>query len=103
MCRKVELVFTKCVDKGKYVITNADLFLGLLYSFYFVLNLLTLFEHSLRHLDDFGLTQSEWLYEKARFFWNNYEHIKLPLNILEFLIILSTVKNYMRSERMLKP
>lgn len=102
LLRKIENKFYGSFDRNKYVITNADLFLGLLYSFYFLINLITLFEHSLRHLDDFGLEYSEWLYQNARFFWSNYANIKLPLNILEFGIIIMTVQNYMRSERVVR-
>lgn len=102
LMRQLELKFHGEFERDKYLITNADLFLGLLYSFYFLINLLTLLEHCLRHLDDFGLPYNEWLYQNARFFYLNYEHIKLPLNILEFGIIIMTVQNYMRSERVVR-
>lgn len=102
LMRKAEVYFKGNVERDKYLITNADLFLGLMYIFYCVLNLITLFEHGLRHLDDFGFEKNIWLFENARFFWANYGNIKIPLNILEFGIILLTIKNFMRSERMVR-
>lgn len=101
LCRQIDVWRTGGFDKARYVITNADLFVGVMYSFYALFNILMLIEHSLRHLEDFGLKPNLWLFEHARFLWSNHAMIKLPLNIIEFIIIYSTVQRYMRSTRVL--
>ena len=70
------------IDKKRYLFTNADMFIGIIYRFYTLFNILMLFEHSLRHLDDFGFEHNQWLYENARILWKNHALIKLPLNYI---------------------
>jgi hypothetical protein len=101
LCRQVELQRTGQCEVKRYLVTNADMWVGTLYSFYVLFNILMLVEHSLRHLEDFGLAHSPWLYDNARWLWSNHAFIKLPLNMLEFIIILSTVKRYMQSARVI--
>jgi hypothetical protein len=93
-------------DAQRYTITNADLVIGKVYMIYCLINLLALGENALRHLDDFGFDKSAdatvWLYNHARVIWSSYEYVKYMLNMIEFIAILSTVSNYMRSPRFLK-
>lgn len=93
-------------DKTRYTITNADLIVGKIYILYCLINLLALIENGLRHLDDFGFdSQSDtavWLYHNARLIWNNYEYIKHGMNMVEFIAILTTASNYMRSGKVLR-
>lgn len=92
---------TYCPDK--YVPTNADLVIIKLYLIYILVNVLAIVEHSLRHLEYFGVPidhhWTQYLYENARFIYNNIEYIKNMLNIAELVAILSTAERYMRSPR----
>ena len=85
--------------------TNADLMLACLALLHFVASLLSLIEHCLRHLDDFGLNHElsivAWLNNNAVFIYYAYNPFKALLNCLEFAAVISTVTNYMRSARVL--
>lgn len=76
---------------SSYQITRADTLIGAIYQLYLWISFFTLGEHILRHLDHIGLPYSQWLYENARFFWSNSAYIKLPLNALEFVALLTTI------------
>lgn len=93
-------------DPERYCITNADLVIGKVYMIYCLINFLALAENGLRHLGDFGFDSHSaiavWLYNHARVIWIYYEYIKYPLNMLEFIAILSTASRYMRSPRFFK-
>jgi len=96
-CRYIELKVTGVCETQKYSITNADMLVGVIYFLYLFVSLLMIGEHLLRHLDHIGLEYSAWLNEHARVIWNNHINIKMPLNILEFVAIITTTKAYMRT------
>lgn len=97
ICRQLELRFRGKIPEGKYSITNADMLVGAIYFLYLFVALLSIGEHVLRHLDHIGLEYSPWLNEHARVVWSNHTFIKISLNILEFVAILTTTKEYMRT------
>lgn len=97
ICRKIEFLLTgKCVS-DRYSITNADMLVGVIYFLYLFVSLLMIGEHLLRHLDHIGLEYSHWLNQNARVVWNNQATIKILLNVLEFVVILTTTRAYMRN------
>jgi len=94
-------------NTSDYSITRADMLLGGIYVFYFILNLLALLEHSLRHLDTFGAPSDAgyviYLYENLRIIYHLFPYLKHALNIMEFIAIWSTTVNYMQSNRVMLP
>ena len=106
-CRMIEYQATNAIkDPDIYTITNADLIVGRIYIIYCFINLLALLEHALRHLEHFGFPVDApytiYLYENFRLIWENYEYLKHTLNLVEFIAVLATVSNYMRSARFLR-
>lgn len=92
-------------DKNSYFVTRADMLLGGIYFLYLIISILALIEHILRHLDDFGASEGAnyvlYLHENARYVYHAFPYIKHLLNILEFIVVWSTLTNYMRSGRVL--
>jgi hypothetical protein len=98
-------------------ITTADFVLGAIYAMYFLLSLVSIGEHFIRHLDDVPIILDSvyavvssvnpksftdanelaaYLNEHVRFFYNTYKWLKLPLNMLEHIAILATSYQFMR-------
>ncbi|TDF34563.1 hypothetical protein EYS14_24270 [Alteromonadaceae bacterium M269] len=106
-------------------ITRADFLLGAIYVLYLILSVIMMTEHFIRHLDSvpFILTSvyalvstltpddalmsrhifdapalATYLANNAQFFYNRYEWIKVPLNLLEHIAILATSYHFMRKK-----
>lgn len=106
-------------------ITTADFILGAIYSMYLILSLIMIGEHFIRHLDSVPLVlngvyaavratisnetlakaeinnelqMASYLSVHVKFFYNSYEWIKLPLNMLEHIAILATSYRFMRKK-----
>lgn len=95
---KWEFKLTGEITPHKYVFTNADYILSVIYKCYLLAAVLALGEHIIRHLDDFGLP-SEWSVPDLLYIHSAYAPIKLTLNMLEYVAILSTAHRIMQSER----
>lgn len=97
------LVATKNADGICF--TNADLTLGWVHLLHCLASLLSLIEHSLRHLDDFGLSANlplvQWLNSNAVVVYYSYKPFKLALNVIEVAAVFATAGRYMRSARFL--
>ncbi|XOV78146.1 MAG: hypothetical protein ACFHVJ_14520 [Aestuariibacter sp.] len=94
---KLEYRRTGKVTPYKYLYSNADYTLGLIYKTYLALTVFMLVEHLLRHPDDLGLPV-EWALN-LRYVYDAYPTIKMTLNIFEYVAILATAHKLMRSER----
>jgi hypothetical protein len=97
------LVGTKNADDICF--TNADLTLGWVHLLHCGASLLSLIEHSLRHLDDFGVPASiplvQWLNSNAVVIYYSYKPFQVGLNIIEVSAVFATAGRYMRSARFL--
>ena len=92
-------------DKERYVITNANQYISFIYFVYILVSFLALIEHALRHLEHFGFDLDDpitvYLYENARYIFYSFPMVKHILNALEFVAVLATVTNYMKSQKVL--
>ncbi len=77
--------------------TNADFSLMLVYLGYALIVLLAMLEHLLRHLYDIGLPE-EWSINSL-VIYNNYEELKLIINLIECAVLMSAFTRYHRSAR----
>lgn len=91
ICRKIANSLYKHNQNDRFYVTQADMLVGAIYMLYLVVSLLSIGEHVLRHLDHIGLPYSAWLNQHADFIWMNHTNIKLPLNMLEFVALLTTI------------
>lgn len=95
---KWEFRKTGSVTPHKYVFTNADYILSLIYKCYLAITVLSLVEHFMRHLEDLGLPE-EWSQPELLVVYNSYFFIKATLNMMEYVAILTTAHKIMQSER----
>lgn len=95
---KVEYKRTGQVTPYKYLYTNADYTLAMIYKIYLAITLLMFGEHLLRHLDDLGLPE-EWNFSDLLYVYNSSSFLKRALNIFEYVAILATAHRIMHSER----
>jgi hypothetical protein len=86
--------------------THADLTLGWVHLLHCGASLLSLFEHSLRHLDDFGVPVGwpvvAWLNAHAVVVYYMYMPFQVGLNFVEITAIFATASRYMQSPRFLR-
>lgn len=95
---KWELKSKGSIDKGKYIYTNADYVLSLIYKVYILIIFLMFGEHLLRHLDHLGLPP-EWNLTNLMVIYENYTWVKRALNAAEYTVIIATASKILRSGR----
>ncbi len=95
---KLEYRRTGSITPHKYVYSNADYILSLIYKCYLAITLISFLEHLIRHVDKLGLPES-WGNPDLMVAYNLYAPLKLTLNTLEYVAILTTAHRIMRSER----
>ncbi|MBE1301130.1 MAG: hypothetical protein GJ680_14620 [Alteromonadaceae bacterium] len=89
------------VTPHKYVYTNADYTLGLIYKCYLLITVLCFVEHFFRHTDHIGLPPA-WSTPELLFFYDLSSPVKRVLNTFEFIAIMATAHHMMRTERIVQ-
>lgn len=83
--------------------TIADQLVAFIYMLYLLINVAFFFEHALRHLEHFGLSEDSpttiYWYETARVVWHIYTPVKHTLNIFEFIVLWSVLLTFMSKPR----
>ena len=91
ICRLITKGLNKPSQNDRFYVTQADMLVGAIYILYLPVSILMIGEHLLRHLDHIGLPYNAWLNQHARVIWSNHANIKFPLNLLEFVALLTTI------------